>query len=213
MTEFMNNVNNKQSSFSTMSSFYAPKINSNQATPTTQAQKPDTVDLNNKESINKDKKKKIITYSEIAAGIGLAILTFFKRKQIGDFFSGLFKKKPKNPPVQPDTPRSPRGTDVPPVPPSGGNPSSPPLKGTDLGGNTPPSTNGTTSEVTKISSVKIEQPSAESANLIKKYYEACLKYQELRVDDPLRKTVDLELRKMENQLRKIKDISWKERPD
>src|SRR5574344_1426204 len=131
MTEFMNNVNNKQSSFSTMSSFYAPKINSNQATPTTQAQKPDTVDVNNKESINKDKKKKIITYSAIAAGIGLAILTFFKRKQIGDFFSGLFKKKPKNPPVQPDTPRSPSGSKPPSTPP----------KGTDLGGNTPPSTN------------------------------------------------------------------------
>lgn len=68
-----------------------------------------------KENTKKDKKKKIIIAASIAIGVALAILAFIKRKQIGDFFSNLFKKKPKNPPSSLDTPNVPKGSDLPPV--------------------------------------------------------------------------------------------------
>ena len=111
MTEFMNSVSNKQSSYATTTNINTSKANSAQSVPVAQVQKNDSFEL-----ANKDKKKKIITYSAIAAGIGLSILAFLKRKQIGDFFSSLFNKKPKNPPAgdTPKPPKPPKGNDAPP---------------------------------------------------------------------------------------------------
>ena len=107
MTDFMNSVSNKQGGYTTTTNINTLKANSTQSALVAQVQKNDSFEL-----ANKDKKKKIITYSAIAAGIGLLILTFLKRKQIGDFFSSLFNKKSKNPPAG-DTPKPPK----PPKPP------------------------------------------------------------------------------------------------
>ena len=136
MTDFMNNVKSgKSNNFSTNSAAFVPNSDTNLLNKNLNSQKSDVVDLSKNKTDNKNKKKKIITYSAIAIGIGLAILAFFKRKQIGDFFSNLFKKKPKNQPTQPNTPRPPSGSDVPPPSGSGGG-TTPPTSSTILRQNT-----------------------------------------------------------------------------
>ncbi len=132
MTDFMNNIKSgKPNNFSTNSTAFIPNSDTNLLNKNLNAQKADVVNLSKNKVFNKNKKKKIITYTAIGTGVILAILAFFKRKQISDFFSNLFKKKPNNPSLQPDAPRPPRGADVPPS--SGGSggatPPTPPSKG------------------------------------------------------------------------------------
>jgi len=87
MQDYLNNLKNPDKI-----NYYRP-INislqqSSAVNTSSQSQKSDTVEI-----ADKNKKKKIIKYTAIVSGVVLSVLAFFKRKEIGEFFSKLFKRE------------------------------------------------------------------------------------------------------------------------
>ena len=64
--------------------------------------KNDSFEKEDNKTNNKINKKKAFKITAIITGIGLAILAFFKRKQIGELFSNIFRKKPSQAPTPPN---------------------------------------------------------------------------------------------------------------
>ena len=125
MINFINNTNKNQQVVTNNNS---NDIKKPITPPTTKSDNIDKLDLSNK--INTDKKKKIITYSSIAGGIGLFIIAIIKRKQIGEFFSKIFKKKTT--PDTPDNNTSPRNIKDDPTAPPNNTEGKKPIQSTEI---------------------------------------------------------------------------------
>ena len=107
MQDYINSIKNNQDNRKNIYTNTSPVNNKSTATPNIFSNfEPDSFE-NEDNRINtsdnkKIDKKKIFKIGAIIAGIGLAVLAFLKRKQIGSALSNLFnKKKPPKPPTPP----------------------------------------------------------------------------------------------------------------